>query len=154
MAILAHKPLFWVFTTFNMIAMYSSAIACGLLLMALIFDHKLATHVTILAMGCLVLTFLTVPVAFMAAVRLVVANNSALALILTIIGAMYTSHILLANHVIEEINEETSMESTKSQWVIQDNNEDTLDLTNYDANLRLGSHTNIVNSKTDKENVE
>ncbi|RDY03711.1 Protein ACCELERATED CELL DEATH 6, partial [Mucuna pruriens] len=96
MAILAHKPLFWVFTTFNMVAMYSSVIACGLMLMALIFDHKLARRATILAMGCLILAFLTVPVAFMAAVRLVVANNSALALLITVIGAVYTSLILLS----------------------------------------------------------
>ena len=90
MAVLAHKRFFWVFTTFNMTAMYSSVLACGLMLMALIFDHKLATRATILAMGCLVLAFLFVPVAFMAAVRLVVANNSALSLLITVIGATYT----------------------------------------------------------------
>nr|KYP46898.1 Ankyrin repeat-containing protein At3g12360 family [Cajanus cajan] len=96
MAVLAHKPFFWVFTTFNVIAMYSSVIACGLMLMAMIFDRKLATRVTILAMLCLVIAFLTVPVAFMAAVRLVVANDSALALLITIIGGLYTFLILLA----------------------------------------------------------
>ncbi|KAK7404980.1 hypothetical protein VNO78_06082 [Psophocarpus tetragonolobus] len=94
MAIFAHKRLFWVFTIFNMIAMYSSVIACGLMLMALIFDQKLATRATILAMSCLVLAFLTVPVAFMAAVRLVVAKNSTLALVITIIGAIYIFLIL------------------------------------------------------------
>ncbi|KAG4967707.1 hypothetical protein JHK87_033358 [Glycine soja] len=90
MAVLAHKRFFWVFTTFNMTAMYSSVLACGLMLMALIFDHKLATRTTILAMSCLILAFVTVPVAFMAAVRLVVANNSALSLLITVIGATYT----------------------------------------------------------------
>ncbi|KAG4390422.1 hypothetical protein GLYMA_06G294400v4 [Glycine max] len=95
-AVLAEKPFFWVFTTFNMTAMYSSVLACGLMLMALIFDHKLATRATILAMGCLVLAFLFVPVAFMAAVRLVVVNNSALALLITVIGGVYTSLILVA----------------------------------------------------------
>ncbi|QCD87772.1 receptor-interacting serine/threonine-protein kinase 4 [Vigna unguiculata] len=96
MAVLGDKALFWVFTTFNMTAMYSSVIACGLMLMALIFDRKLATRATILAMGCLVFAFLTVPVAFLAAVRLVVANNSALAYLITAIGVMYTSIILSA----------------------------------------------------------
>ncbi|QCD87776.1 hypothetical protein DEO72_LG3g2316 [Vigna unguiculata] len=94
--VLGDKALFWVFTTFNMTAMYSSVIACGLMLMALIFDRKLATRATILAMGCLVFEFLTVPVAFLAAVRLVVANNSALAYLITAIGVMYTSIILSA----------------------------------------------------------
>ncbi|CAJ1978942.1 unnamed protein product [Sphenostylis stenocarpa] len=94
MAVLADKALFWVFTTFNMTAMYSSVIACGLMLMALIFDHKLATRATILAMGCLVFAFLTVPVAFLAAVRLVVGNNYALALLITAIGVMYSFIIL------------------------------------------------------------
>ena len=74
----------------------SRIVACGLMLMALIFDHKLATRATILAMGCLVLAFLFVPVAFMAAVRLVVVNNSALALLITVIGGVYTSLILVA----------------------------------------------------------
>ncbi|XP_027348199.1 protein ACCELERATED CELL DEATH 6 [Abrus precatorius] len=50
---------------------------------------------TILAICCLVLAFLTVPVAFTAAVRLAVANNSSLAIFITIIAAMYTSFILL-----------------------------------------------------------
>ncbi|KAG4967723.1 hypothetical protein JHK82_033431 [Glycine max] len=95
MAILADKPFFWVFTTFNMIAMYSSVIACGLMLMALIFDHKLATGATILAMCCLVLAFSTVPIAFMAAVHLVVANNYALSRTIIVIGVVYTSLILL-----------------------------------------------------------
>ncbi|RZB75343.1 Protein ACCELERATED CELL DEATH 6 [Glycine soja] len=94
-AIFAHKPLFWVFTIFNIIAMYSSVIACGLMLLAFVFDHKLATQATTIAMGGLVLAFLTVPVAFMAAVRLVVANNFTLALIITVIGVLYSSIILL-----------------------------------------------------------
>jgi len=95
MAVFADKSLFWVFTTFNMAAMYSSVIACGLMLMALIFDRKLATRATILAMGCLGFAFLTVPVAFLAAVRLVVGNNSALGDLITAIGVMYSSIILL-----------------------------------------------------------
>ncbi|KAK7342267.1 hypothetical protein VNO80_25213 [Phaseolus coccineus] len=95
MAVLGDKALFWVFTTFNMTSMYSSVIACGLLLMAMIFDRKLATRATILAMGCLGFSFLTAPVAFLAAVRLVVANNSALAYLITAIGVMYSSIILL-----------------------------------------------------------
>ncbi|KAL2328238.1 hypothetical protein Fmac_021665 [Flemingia macrophylla] len=96
MAVLAHKPFFWVFTIFNVIAMYSSVVACGLMLMAVVFDRKLATRVTILAILCLVVAFLTVPVSFLAAVRIVVGNDSALALIITIIGAMYIFFILVA----------------------------------------------------------
>ncbi|KAL5130788.1 hypothetical protein HKD37_12G033785 [Glycine soja] len=78
-----------------MTAMYSSVLACGLMLMALVFYHKLETRATILAMGCLVLAFLLIQVAFMVVVRLVVVNNSALALLITVIGGVYTSLIFL-----------------------------------------------------------
>lgn len=90
-AIFAHKPFFWVFTTFNTDSMYCSVIACGLILIAFLLGY---TRAIVPAVLCLLFAFFLVPFAFMAAVRLVVVNNSALAIFTTVIGTIYTSLVV------------------------------------------------------------
>ncbi|KAH1145697.1 hypothetical protein GLYMA_15G053400v4 [Glycine max] len=54
----------------------------------------------------------------------------------------------------EEINGGTSMDSTESRWVIQDDDEDASDLENFDADLRLGRHGGVVDSEEEEDNAE
>ncbi|KAK7404981.1 hypothetical protein VNO78_06084 [Psophocarpus tetragonolobus] len=67
MAVLTHKPLFWKFTIVNTIALYSSVMACGLMLTARVLDYNLAIKATFIATACLGVAFLIVPLAFLTA---------------------------------------------------------------------------------------
>ncbi|KAG5016012.1 hypothetical protein JHK82_021686 [Glycine max] len=54
----------------------------------------------------------------------------------------------------EEINGGTSMDSTESRWVIQDEDEDASDLENFDADLRFRRHAGVVDSEDEDDNAE
>jgi len=54
----------------------------------------------------------------------------------------------------EEINRGSSMESTESRWVIQDDDDDDSDLENFDADLRFGRHAAAVDSDEEEDNAE
>ncbi|XP_006582784.1 U-box domain-containing protein 12-like [Glycine max] len=71
MAVLAHKPLFWVFATSNMIAMFSSIIACEVILASWVVDEKneaLATSGA--AILYLSIALVVIPMDFLAAILL------------------------------------------------------------------------------------
>jgi len=55
----------------------------------------------------------------------------------------------------EEINRGSSMESTESRWVIQDDDDDDdSDLENFVADLRFGRHPSVVDSEEEEDNAE
>ncbi|KAK7412133.1 hypothetical protein VNO78_03581 [Psophocarpus tetragonolobus] len=54
----------------------------------------------------------------------------------------------------ESINGGTSMDSTESRWVIQDDDEDASDLENFDADLSLGRDPRMVDSDEEDDNAE
>lgn len=87
-AVFARKPLFWIFTIFNIITMYSSAMACGLLSVGIVNQSKLTRniHFPHLFLTC---AFLAASVAFLSAVALVVASNRLLAGATILIGAFH-----------------------------------------------------------------
>lgn len=75
MAVLAHKPLFWVFATSNMIAMFSSIIACEVILASWVVDEKneaLATSGA--AILYLSIALVVIPMDFLAAILLVASK--------------------------------------------------------------------------------
>ncbi|XP_047163767.1 protein ACCELERATED CELL DEATH 6-like [Vigna umbellata] len=85
MAVLDHKPGFWIFSIYNTIAMFSSTAACILMLVAQTFDSELARKATLIATVCLYNSFSVLPTVFLVALSLVLDNYS-LRSILVIIG--------------------------------------------------------------------
>ncbi|XP_047180290.1 protein ACCELERATED CELL DEATH 6-like [Vigna umbellata] len=61
MAVLDHKPGFWIFSIYNTIAMFSSTAACILMLVAQTFDSELARKATLIATVCLYNSFSVLP---------------------------------------------------------------------------------------------
>ncbi|QCD87773.1 ankyrin [Vigna unguiculata] len=86
MAVLAHKPLFWLFSIFNTIAMFSSATSSALMLLAQTFDSELAHKATLCATGFLLLSFLVLPTVFWLAISLVLDTNDSLKSVLLFLG--------------------------------------------------------------------
>ncbi|KAG4390417.1 hypothetical protein GLYMA_06G294200v4 [Glycine max] len=93
-AVFARKPLFWIFTIFNIITMYSSAMACGFLSLGIFLQSELTLTIqpSFLYLSS---AFFTAPVAFIAAVVLVVANNRLLTIVTSVIGCLLTFYTVL-----------------------------------------------------------
>ncbi|WVY92859.1 hypothetical protein V8G54_031947 [Vigna mungo] len=53
----------------------------------------------------------------------------------------------------DEINRGTSVDSTESRWVFQDDDDDS-DLENFDADLRFGRQAAVVDSDEEEDNAE
>jgi len=53
----------------------------------------------------------------------------------------------------DEINRGTSLDSTESRWVIQDDDDDS-DLENFDADSRFGRQAAVVDSDEEEDNAE
>ncbi|KAL3017398.1 hypothetical protein AAZX31_06G275300 [Glycine max] len=96
-AVLARKPLFVIFTIFNIITMCSSAMACALLSVGMVLQSELTPTIQF-SLVCLLYAFFAAPVAFIAAVVIVVANNYLLTIATSGIGcvlAFYTVTLIL-----------------------------------------------------------
>ncbi|KAG2397212.1 uncharacterized protein HKW66_Vig0145520 [Vigna angularis] len=85
-AVLAHTPLFILFTILNTIAMFSSATSSALILLAQTFDAELAHKATWWAIQFLLVSFSVLPVVFWSAIILVLDPNDLLVLILIYLG--------------------------------------------------------------------
>lgn len=93
-AVLARKPLFVIFTIFNIITMCSSAMACALLSVGMVLQSELTPTIQF-SLVCLLYAFFAAPVAFIAAVVLVVANNRLLTIVTSVIGCLLTFYTVL-----------------------------------------------------------
>lgn len=112
-AVFSGKPTFWIFTIVNIITMYSSALACGLLSMGIFRQSELSRTISF-PLLCMMLAFLIAPVAFTSAVVLVVANNTLLKRAAWLIGALFC---LLNYFVLKEFraNENVMTDIIKSK---------------------------------------
>ncbi|XP_054779710.1 protein ACCELERATED CELL DEATH 6-like isoform X2 [Prosopis cineraria] len=95
MAVLADKKLFKVFMAFNTISMYSSIFSSIILLWMHLGDRRYAIRAYFLARLFVHLALGTMPVAFMAAIHLVVGNNASLGDLVKVISFIFISFILL-----------------------------------------------------------
>ncbi|XP_054781933.1 protein ACCELERATED CELL DEATH 6-like [Prosopis cineraria] len=86
LALLTHQTLFKVFTVLNTIAMYSSTIGSTILLWVPLGDLRFAERAYGLAKILVYVALITMPVAFVAATRLVISNNTLLADVISVIG--------------------------------------------------------------------
>lgn len=93
-AVFAGDPGFWIFIIFNTITMYSSAMACGFLSLGIFLQSELTLTIqpSFLYLSS---AFFTAPVAFIAAVVLVVANNRLLTIVTSVIGCLLTFYTVL-----------------------------------------------------------
>ncbi|XP_054789840.1 protein ACCELERATED CELL DEATH 6-like [Prosopis cineraria] len=95
MAVLTDQTLFKIFMTFNTIAMYCSTFGSIILLWRHLGDRRLSIRAYRISKIFVQLALGTMPVAFMAAIRLTVSNNSLLADLTSIIAFIFISLILL-----------------------------------------------------------
>ncbi|XP_054779580.1 protein ACCELERATED CELL DEATH 6-like [Prosopis cineraria] len=86
LALLTHQTLFKIFTAFNTIAMYSATIGSAILLKVPLGDLRFAERAYGLAKIFVYVALTTMPVAFLAAIRLVISNNTLLADVISVIG--------------------------------------------------------------------
>ncbi|XP_028796039.1 protein ACCELERATED CELL DEATH 6-like [Neltuma alba] len=86
MALLADQTLFKIFMAFNTIALYSSTIGSIILLWVPMGDGRLATLVYMYARLFVHVALIAMPVAFLAAIRLIVSNNTIVADVISVIG--------------------------------------------------------------------
>ncbi|XP_028787326.1 protein ACCELERATED CELL DEATH 6-like [Neltuma alba] len=86
MALLADQTLFKIFMAFNTVAMYSSTIGSIILLWVPGGDLRFATLAYIQAKFFVYVALIAMPVAFLAAIRLIVSNNTIVADVISVIG--------------------------------------------------------------------
>ncbi|XP_054781927.1 protein ACCELERATED CELL DEATH 6-like [Prosopis cineraria] len=96
MALLVDQKLFNIFMAFNTIAMYSSTIGSVVLLWVPLGDLRFAEGAYELAKIFVYVALVTMPAAFLAAIRLVVSNNTLLADVISVIGFASIFIILFA----------------------------------------------------------
>ncbi|CAL0333867.1 unnamed protein product [Lupinus luteus] len=100
MAVLAHKPMFQLFTICNTIAMYSSMTVCIVLTWAQSDDLHSSVSARRFGLRLLGVALVTTGVAFLAAVRLVISEVSWLANVIAIIATMFLIIIVLSYTVL------------------------------------------------------
>ncbi|XP_028787336.1 protein ACCELERATED CELL DEATH 6 [Neltuma alba] len=86
LALLADQTLFRIFMVFNTIAMYSSTIGSVILLWVPLGDFRFARIAYEHAKFFVDVALVAMPIAFLAAIRLIVSNNTLLAVVTSVIG--------------------------------------------------------------------
>ncbi|KAI9071410.1 hypothetical protein K1719_046629 [Acacia pycnantha] len=94
MALLSSQTLFKIFMAFDTIAMYSSIIGSIILLWVPVADPRLAQRAYGYALFVVHVALIAMTVAFQAAIRLIVSNNTLLAHVVTAIGSIFIFVIL------------------------------------------------------------
>ncbi|XP_054780822.1 protein ACCELERATED CELL DEATH 6-like [Prosopis cineraria] len=96
MVVLADRIFFKVFMTFNSVAMHTSTLSCAFLMWVSFNDYHFAKRVFEFAKILLAMALITMPVAFFAAIRLVVSNNTFLADAVSAIAFIFIFPILFS----------------------------------------------------------
>ncbi|XP_028787322.1 protein ACCELERATED CELL DEATH 6-like [Neltuma alba] len=94
LAILADQTLFKIFMAFNTIAVYSSSIGSVILLWVSLGDLRFVEGPYRLAQFFVHVALVAMPIAFLAAICLIVSNNTLLAIVITVIGFISISFII------------------------------------------------------------
>ncbi|XP_054781924.1 protein ACCELERATED CELL DEATH 6-like [Prosopis cineraria] len=94
MAVLTCQTLFKIFMAFNTIAMYCSTIGSIILLYRHLGDRRFSERTYYISRGFVQVALVTMPVAFMAAIRLVVSNNSLLTYLTSVIAIIFIFLVL------------------------------------------------------------